>query len=49
MGIQMRRIMEANGQAMPASKPYFEFDHPLVQRLDNEADEDRLGVGRGVA
>ena len=45
MGIQMRRIMEANGQAMPASKPYFEFnpDHPLVQRLDNEADEDRFG------
>jgi len=45
MGIQMRRIMEANGQAMPASKPYFEFnpDHPLVHRLDNEADEDRFG------
>ena len=45
MGIQMRRIMEANGQAIPASKPYFEFnpDHPLVQRLDNEADEDRFG------
>ena len=45
MGIQMRRTMEANGQAMPASKPYFEFnpDHPLVQRLDNEADEDRFG------
>lgn len=45
MGIQMRRIMEANGQAMPASKPYFEFnpEHPLVQRLDNEADEDRFG------
>jgi molecular chaperone HtpG len=45
MGIQMRRIMEANGRAMPASKPYFEFnpDHPLVQRLDNEADEDRFG------
>ena len=45
MGIQMRRIMEANGQSMPASKPYFEFnpEHPLVQRLDNEADEDRFG------
>ena len=40
----MRRIMEASGQSMPEMKPYFEFnpDHPLVQRLENEPDEDRF-------
>jgi len=44
MGAQMRRIMEASGQSMPATKPIFEFnaEHPLVKRLDNEADEDRF-------
>ena len=44
MGAQMRRIMEASGQSMPVSKPIFEFnaEHPLVMRLDNEADEDRF-------
>jgi molecular chaperone HtpG len=45
MGLQMRRIMEAAGQAVPESKPVFEVNigHPLVQRLDREADEDRFG------
>ena len=45
MGAQMRRLMEATGQSVPDSKPHFEFnpDHPLVQRLDGEADEDRFG------
>ena len=44
MGVQMRRIMEASGQAMPEVKPIFEFnpDHPLLQRLDAEPDEDRF-------
>ena len=44
MGAQMRRIMEASGQAVPASRPIFEFnaEHPLVMRLDSEADEDRF-------
>ncbi|MEM1232318.1 MAG: molecular chaperone HtpG, partial [Pseudomonadota bacterium] len=44
MGAQMRRIMEASGQAMPESKPIFEYnpDHQLVARLDAEADEDRF-------
>ncbi|MGI9325131.1 MAG: molecular chaperone HtpG [Pseudomonadales bacterium] len=44
MGAQMRRIMEASGQAMPESKPIFEYnpDHALVQRLDQESDEDRF-------
>jgi len=40
----MRRIMEATGQSAPNSKPHFEIngDHPLVQRLDTEPDEDRF-------
>ena len=44
VGAQMRRIMEAAGQALPPTKPIFEFNagHPLVQRLDQEADEDRF-------
>ncbi|MEM7079207.1 MAG: molecular chaperone HtpG [Pseudomonadota bacterium] len=44
MGAQMRRIMEASGQAMPETKPFFEFnaDHPLINRLDIEPDEDRF-------
>ena len=44
MGAQMRRIMEAAGQAVPESKPLFEInpEHPLVVRLDAEADEDRF-------
>ncbi len=44
MGAQMRKIMEASGQSMPETKPYFEFNpnHPLVERLDQEPDEDRF-------
>jgi molecular chaperone HtpG len=44
MGAQMRRMMEAAGQAMPESKPTMEInvEHPLLQRLDQEADEDRF-------
>ncbi|MCP5180345.1 MAG: molecular chaperone HtpG [Pseudomonadales bacterium] len=44
MGAQMRRIFAATGQAMPESKPIFEYNptHPLIQRLDREADEDRF-------
>ena len=50
MGVQMRRIMEASGQAMPDSKPIFEFNltHPLVERLDAEPDEDRFAELVGV-
>ena len=50
MGIQMRRIMEASGQSMPESKPFFEFNpnHPLVERLENEVDEDRFAELVGV-
>jgi molecular chaperone HtpG len=44
MGLQMRRIMEAAGQAMPSTKPTFELnpEHPLVAKLNDEADEDRF-------
>ena len=50
MGIQMRRIMEASGQSMPESKPFFEFNpnHLLVERLENEVDEDRFAELVGV-
>lgn len=42
MGAQMRRILEQAGQALPDSKPIFELnpEHPLVKKLDGEADED---------
>ena len=44
LGVQMRRIMEATGQAAPDSKPHFEVNlgHPLVERLGDEPDEDRF-------
>lgn len=44
LGMQMRRIMEAAGQAMPEAKPIFEInpEHPLIGRMDQEADEDRF-------
>ncbi len=50
MGVQMRRIMEASGQALPEMKPIFEFnpEHPLLERLDAEADEDRFAELVGV-
>lgn len=43
MGEQMRKIMEAAGQAVPESKPVLEvnMDHPLVNRLDSEKNEDK--------
>jgi len=44
MGAQMRKIMEAAGQALPESKPVLELnsDHPLIKKLDQESDEDRF-------
>jgi molecular chaperone HtpG len=41
MGFQMRRIMEAAGQVVPATKPILELNgkHPLVARLGNSQDE----------
>lgn len=44
MGMQMRRILESAGQQVPESKRIFELnpDHPLVKRLNDEADMDRF-------
>ncbi|WP_341706269.1 molecular chaperone HtpG [Halopseudomonas sp.] len=44
MGLQMRRILEATGQKAPDSKPILEINpaHPLLDRLDREADEERF-------
>jgi len=44
MGAQMRRILEQAGQAMPETKPILELnpEHSLVQKLDQESDEDRF-------
>ncbi|MGQ7958094.1 molecular chaperone HtpG [Pseudomonas sp. SP16.1] len=44
LGLQMRQILEASGQKVPEAKPIFEFNpgHPLIERLDAEADEDRF-------
>jgi molecular chaperone HtpG len=41
MGEQMRKIMEAAGQAVPESKPILEVNmmHPLVARLSAEKDD----------
>lgn len=44
MGAQMRRILEQAGQAVPESKPTIEInpEHPLIEKMDKEADEDRF-------
>ncbi len=45
MAINMQKIMEAAGQAMPSSKPILEVNpqHPIVLQLKGEADETRFG------
>jgi molecular chaperone HtpG len=50
MGEQMRKIMAAAGQPVPEAKPILEInaEHPLVNKLDTEADEDRAKVLAGV-
>jgi molecular chaperone HtpG len=44
LGAQMRKLMQATGQAVPDSKPILEINaaHPLLQRLDAEQDEARF-------
>lgn len=44
LGPQMRQIMEAAGQKMPVSRPTLEInvDHPLVERLEKEIQQDRF-------
>lgn len=42
---QLRRMLEASGQQLPDSKPNLEInvEHPLVERLSAEKDDDRFG------
>ena len=42
MGEQMRKVMQAAGQAVPESKPILEINmqHPLVGKLETETDTD---------
>ncbi|HZJ94808.1 MAG TPA: molecular chaperone HtpG [Thiopseudomonas sp.] len=44
LGLQMRQILEASGQAVPESKPVFEINpaHSLVEKLDAESDDERF-------
>jgi molecular chaperone HtpG len=44
MGLQMRRLLEQAGQKLPESKPSLEInpDHPIVVKMDSEADEERF-------
>lgn len=44
MGLQMRRLLEQAGQKIPESKPSLEVnpDHPIVQKMDAESDEERF-------
>ena len=43
---QVRRMLEASGQALPESKPILEInvEHPLVTRLSREKDDRRFGA-----
>lgn len=42
MGRHMEQILQASGQSIPASKPILEInpDHPIVKKIDIEANED---------
>jgi molecular chaperone HtpG len=42
MGRQMEQILKASGQNIPVTKPILEInpDHPIVKKIDNEANED---------
>jgi len=43
---QVRRMLEASGQALPESKPILEINvgHPLLTRLSEETDDRRFGA-----
>jgi molecular chaperone HtpG len=45
MGEQMRKIMQAAGQAIPETKPILELnmEHPLVAKLADEKDDENAG------
>jgi molecular chaperone HtpG len=44
MGMQMRRMLEAAGQALPETKRILEVnsDHPLIAKMDTQSDEARF-------
>ncbi len=44
MGMQMRKILEAAGQAVPEAKRIFEINpkHPLLERLGSEQNDERF-------
>lgn len=44
MGLEMQRILQAAGQALPDTKPIFEInpEHPLIKRLHATEDESRF-------
>ena len=44
MGRHLEQILKASGQNIPGSKPILEINptHPVLQRIDNEPDEDRF-------
>jgi molecular chaperone HtpG len=46
LGPQLRRMLEASGQALPETKPVLEIniDHPLVTRLSAEIDDAQFGA-----
>lgn len=46
LGPQVRRMLEASGQQVPASKPVLEINvaHPLLVRLAEEADSGRFAI-----
>ena len=50
MGEQMRKIMQAAGQAVPETKPILELnmEHPLVSKLAAEKDDDNASILAGI-
>ena len=50
MGEQMRKIMQAAGQAVPETKPILEInmEHPLVTKLAAEKDDDNASILAGI-
>ena len=44
LGANLERLLKAAGQKVPSSKPILEINprHPLLQRLKDEADEQRF-------
>ena len=44
MGRHLEQILKASGQNIPGSKPILEINpaHPVLQRIENEPDEDRF-------